>query len=164
MIKITGPLLAIIAMCSIVATRSESDEIGCQRKTVAVVASPNSDRENLVAVMHEDWCSNGGFVTVATNTIQILPLSVANSLYFSERKVKSPWQDSSNVLILEAAGGGVDYIPQLKWKAYNSLQISIPNLSNVMTHVKKYQEVDIAIKYEPDDPDARFHWNNRNKK
>jgi len=71
---------------------------------------------------------------------------------------RSEKPEAENDVLVVDYYGHPENRPSLRWLSPGKLQITIPNISSVGLQRSSFQGVDIAIKYEPDDPLARERW------
>lgn len=131
----------IIPATLIHASGKESISSACHREIISKVESPD---HNWVALLREDICSDGAFTTVVTNTVQLL------------RNGEAPRQEG-DVFGLDS-GGHPEERPIIEWLAPRLLQILIPNKSLIGLNRSKRDEINIIVKFNPDDPEERKQW------
>jgi hypothetical protein len=126
--------------------------IQCERGTISVVVSPDDAR---VALVREGVCSDGGFVTISTDTVQLVRRDLIDTI----KLAPSPDEPvhENDILVVDDYGHPENR-PLTQWLSPRKLQITIPNISGVGLQKSTYDGVDIVIKYEPDDPAAREKW------
>jgi hypothetical protein len=113
----------------------------CHGDTISMLVSPDN---KWAALVQEDICSDGAFITVLLYRVQVV------------RRGGKPTRDN-DVLTFDAHGNSKDR-PQLSWLSANRLQVTTPNKSLVGLKKERYEAVDVIIKYEPDDPAERERW------
>jgi hypothetical protein len=116
-------------------------EAGCERRTIAVTLSPD---EKWQALTQQNICSDGAFVTVLFDTVQLI------------RRGDEP-DRAIDVLSIEA-GGRPDDKPLARWLSGTELQITIPNKSYFEIKKSDYEGIRIAIEFHPNDPAERKRW------
>ena len=127
-------------------------EVECERETIAAVVSP----DNIwVALVQEGVCSDGGLVTVSTNTVRLARRDSTDTIQLA-RRPEMP-EHANDILVVDDYGHAENR-PLTQWLSPRKLQITIPNLSGVGLQLSSYQGVEIIVKYEPDDPSAREKW------
>ncbi len=78
-----------------------------------------------------------------------------NEVSLASRPEKA--EAGNDVLVVDYYGHAENR-PVLHWLSPRKLQITIPNISSIGLQRSSFQGVDIAVKYEPDDPPARERW------
>jgi hypothetical protein len=126
--------------------------VECDRETISVVVSPDNA---WVALVREGTCSDGGFVTIATDTVQLVRRDSIDTIKLAHYPDEP--EHENDVLVIEDHGHPANR-PLTQWLSPQKLQVTIPNISGVGLQKKSYDGVDIVIKYEPDDPAAREKW------
>ena len=126
-------------------------DLPCERETVAVSISPDDSWTALVA---EGTCSSG-LVTVSTDTVRLVRRDSMDGISLTSRSEKAEFEN--DVLVVDYYGRP-ESRPLLNWLSPRKLQLVIPNISSVGLQKSSYGDVDIVIKYEPDDPSAREKW------
>jgi hypothetical protein len=116
-------------------------KIGCDRMTVSMLLSPDNE---WAAFVHQDICSDGFFVTVISNVVQIARRGEVSA-------------KENDVLALDTAGNPEDR-PLTQWLSAEKLQITIPNKSLIGLRKEKFQNIQVVIKFIPDDPPERQRW------
>ena len=133
---------ALILASLVTAIRADiafaQERAGCNRQTVAMVMSPD---DTWAALVQEDICSDGAFVTVATDVVQLVP-----------RGAKP--RDEDNIFAIDEHGRPENR-PLLRWLSPRKLQISVPNKSLIALQKSSHEDIDIVIKFDPDDPIER---------
>jgi hypothetical protein len=127
-------------------------EFECERGTISVLVSPD---DAWVALVQEGVCSDGGFVTISTDTVRLVRRDLVDTIQLALRSEKPGHE--KDVLVVDHYGHWENR-PLIQWLSARKLQITIPNLSGVGLQKSIYQGIDVAIKYEPDDPAAREKW------
>ncbi len=126
------------------------EETKCDRQVIAMLLS---DDNTWVALMHEDVCSDGHFVTTLTDTVQLSRRDSVESIQLA------PYQDKvkheNDVLTIDASPGGR---PTMLWPSNGRLQITVPNRSLVGLHKGSYSGIEVVLKFQPDDPSDREKW------
>ena len=152
------PAFSFAGACSLLATglvlsisTAVAEDLPCERQTVAVSVSPG---DSWVASVEEGMCVSGP-VTVSTNTVRLMRRSSTNQISLASRPEKP--EQENDVLVVDHYGHDENR-PSLRWLSSGKLQITIPNISAVGMQKTTYQEVDVVIKYEPDDSAAREKW------
>jgi hypothetical protein len=97
-------------------------------------------------------CSDGGFLTVSTDTVQLARHEVTDVVHLAPRP-DEPEHDN-DILVVDYYGHPENR-PLIQWLSSRELQITIPNLSGVGLRKSSYKGVDIVLKYQPDDQSAR---------
>jgi hypothetical protein len=127
-------------------------DLECERETISMSVSPDN---TWVALVQEGWCSDGGFVTISTDTVRLARRDSIDQIQLAPRDEK-PLHEN-DVLVVDYYGHAENR-PLIQWLSPQRLQITVPNLSGGGLQKSRYQGVDIVIKYEPDDPAAREKW------
>lgn len=134
--------LAILFTVSLTIAHSASAVAGtlpepdCERKIISKLLSPD---DTWTAVVEEDLCSHGpAFTTVILDRVRLV-----------RRGEKA--KDDSEVLVTEE-GGRWENRPQTEWLSPRNLQITLPN--KIFLNLKKpnYNDIEISIKFNPNDP------------
>jgi len=107
----------------------------CDSDTVADSASPNG---SWIAVVQEDTCTDGAFVTNISDVVHLL------------KGREKPTKENSVFSLDEH--GHPENRPLLDWLSSGELLITIPNKSLVGLQRDKYRDVMILIKYNPPIP------------
>jgi hypothetical protein len=127
-------------------------ELECERETISALVSPDNA---WVALVQEGVCSDGGLVTISTDTVQLARRDSTDAIQLAPRSEKA--EHENDILVVDYYGHPENR-PLTQWLSPRKLQITIPDISGVGLHKSSYQGVDIVIKYEPDDPAAREKW------
>jgi hypothetical protein len=94
-------------------------------------------------------------MTVSTDTVRLVRWDSTSQISLAPRPEKP--EQENDILVVDHYGRD-ENLPNLRWLSPGKLQIAIPNISAVGMQKTKYQQVDIVIAYEPDDPAARERW------
>jgi hypothetical protein len=129
-------------------------ELECERQTISALVSPDNA---WIALVQEGVCSDGGLVTISTDTVQLERRDLADTIYLAPRPDKA--EHENDILVVDYYGHAENR-PVTQWLSPSELQITIPNISGVGLHKSSYQGVDIILRYEPNDPAAREKWQN----
>jgi hypothetical protein len=127
-------------------------ELECERGTISMLVSPD---DAWVALVQEGVCSDGGFVTISTDTVRLVRRDLVDTIQLALHSEKP--EHENDVLVVDDYGHPENR-PLIQWLSTRKLQITIPNISGVGLQKSSYQGIDVAIKYEPDDPAAREKW------
>jgi hypothetical protein len=127
-------------------------EVECERGTISMSVSPD---DAWVALVQEGFCSDGGFVTVSIDTVRLVRRDLVDTIQLALHPEKSQYEN--DVLVVDYYGHWENR-PLVQWLSAQRLQITIPNISGVGLQKSSYQGIDVAIKYEPDDPAVREKW------
>jgi hypothetical protein len=125
---------------------------GCQRETISVLMSPD---DTWVALVQEDTCSDGYFVTTVTDTVQLARRDTTDTVQLT-RHADVP-KHENDVFALDEHGRPENR-PLARWLSPQELQVMIPNKSLIGLQKNSYESIEIVIKYEPDDPAERERW------
>jgi hypothetical protein len=106
---------------------------GCERETVSALSSPDDD---WVALVQEDICSDGAFVTTVTDTIQLARQDLTPPVQLSWH-AEEP-KHENDVFALDEHGRPENR-PITQWLSPRKLQIAIPNLSLIGLKKPSYQ-------------------------
>ena len=82
-------------------------------------------------------------------------LRVAKKAAEASRSEKAEFEN--DVLVVDDYGR-LKFRPLLQWLSPRKLQLVIPNISAIGLQKSSYRDVEIVIRYEPDDPAAREKW------
>jgi hypothetical protein len=144
-------LLLVGVSCMILADTAVGQvRAGCDRLTVAVQLSPDDE---WAALVQESVCTDGAFVTVMTDVVQLVRHSQLG------KEIRLAWQhDQANhegdVFGLDIHGHREDR-PRLRWLSSTKLQITVPNKSLIGLQKASYEGIEIVVKFDPDDPAER---------
>jgi hypothetical protein len=133
-------VISLVAAIPILSHGGFADEKSeCERKTISMLMSPD---DSWIVLVHEDTCSGGDFATTGiTDTVQLL----------------RPGEESkhqNDIFAVEEHGNPLNR-PMTRWLGPQKLQITIPNRSLIGLKKRRYEDVEIVIKYDPDDPAER---------
>jgi hypothetical protein len=103
-----------------------------------MLSTLKSPDERWDAVVQEEVCSDGAFVTTVAGVIQLVPHG---------QKLR-PEDDVF-------AAGYESQEPRPRWTSPSNLEITVPNLSAIGVQKQSHEGVAISIKFEPDAPVAR---------
>jgi hypothetical protein len=103
-----------------------------------------SPDDEWIAFVQQDVCADGYFTTVVTCTVQIVPEGGTPS--------------RENDVFTVDSGGRWQNRPVTQWLSPRALQITAPNKSLVGLSKSGFEEVEVVIKFEPDDPVERRNW------
>jgi hypothetical protein len=112
----------------------------CQRETISRAISQDSF---WIAYVYEDIRSDGYFTTVVADTVHLV------------RAHKH--QLEGDVFTIDT-GGDPTNRPILKWLSSRLLQIEVPNKSLIGLHKRRFDDVIIRVKFNPNDPAQRKRW------
>ncbi len=142
----TATLMRTTRYCSILTAmllmqaQAQLGSLGCQREMIAMGVSPPDDK--WVAIVQEEVCTGIGIAsTGVTDVVQLLL-----------RESKS--ENGEDVFAIEEHGDPTNR-PNIKWLSPTKLQITVPNTALIGLDKKSHAGIEIAIKYEPDDPAER---------
>jgi len=144
-------LVAAVAM-ALTETALAQEQAGCERETISVLVSPDNA---WVALVQEDLCNDGGFVTTITDTIQLARRELTETVQLT-RRAEEPKHENDVFAVDEH--GRPENRPRTRWLSPQKLEITVPNLSLVGLKRSSYEGVEVVVKYEPDDPAARERW------
>jgi hypothetical protein len=108
-----------------------------------------------VALVQEYTCTDGYFVTTVTDTVQLTRRDATDAIQLGRHADES--KHENDVLTLDEHGHPENR-PLTRWLSAHKLQITVPNKSLIGLQKNYYQEIEIVIKYEPDDPAGREQW------
>ena len=114
------------------------DVPGCSRDEIGMMWSPDN---SWLALMQEEVCSDGGYVTTIIDYVQLV------------RRGVKPTRENDVFAIEEH--GDAKLRPVLQWLSSTKLQITVPNISTVDFQKSNYRGLDIVVKFDPDDPAVR---------
>jgi hypothetical protein len=133
-------VISLIAAISILSHGGFADEKSeCERKTISMLMSPDDYR---IVFVHEETCSGEGFATTGiTDIVQLV----------------QPGKESNHQNDIFAVEEHVNPLnrPMTQWLGPQKLQITVPNRSLIGLKKRRYEDVEIVIKYDPDDPAER---------
>ena len=129
-----------------------SAQAECERETIAALPSPDG---KWIALVREGWCSDGGFVTVSTDSVRLVPHAAAETVT-PALSADEPTHEGDVLVVGDY--GRPENRPAPKWLSLRELQITIPNISDVGLRKDGYRDVHISVRHEPDDPAARAAW------
>jgi hypothetical protein len=118
-------------------------ELDCERETISALVSPDNA---WVALVQEGVCSDGGFVTISTDTVQLARRDLTDTIQLAPRAEKP---EHENDIFVVDHYGHAENRPLTQWLSPRKLRITIPNISGVGLQKSSYQGVDIIVKYEP---------------
>lgn len=127
------------------------DVLSCERETIAKSVSPD---QAWVALVQEGMCTSGQ-VAVSTDTVRLERFSKTKEIPLGSRFEKAEYEN--DVLVVDYYGRS-EARPIVNWLSPRKLQVTIPNISGVGLQKSNYQDVEIIIKYDHDDPVAREKW------
>jgi hypothetical protein len=114
------------------------DVAGCSRNTIEMLVSPD---DIWAAFVQEEVCSDGAFVTTVVNYVQV------------ERRGVEPTRENDVFAIVDH--GALDDRPILQWLTTRELRIMVPNNALIGLQKGSYQEINVVVRFEPDDPADR---------
>src|SRR5262245_46170585 len=101
----------------------------CERDTLDTVVSPD---ESWRAVLVEEACSDGAFVTTVTYTVQLV------------RRDAVPRRED-DIFAIDAAGQPQNSV-STSWTSPHELHITIPNKSAIGLRKDSHEDIDIVVK------------------
>ena len=110
----------------------------CEKTIIAELPSPDG---MMSAGVLEYVCRDGGFVTVVSGRVVIVP---------SGKEANK----ESEVLVVDT-GGRQENIPRIVWASSTLLNITVPVNSLIGLQKDLYSGIRVNVKFEPDDPAAR---------
>jgi hypothetical protein len=125
---------------------------GCQRETISALMSPD---DTWVALVQEDICSDGYFVTTVTDTVQLSLRDAIDAIQLTWHPDKP--KHENDIFALDEHGHPENR-PLTRWLSPQKLQITVPNKSLIGLQKGTYEGIEIVIKFEPDDPAERERW------
>jgi len=128
------------------------DKRSCQGETISALKSPD---DQWLALVQEDVCSDGYFVTTVTDTVQLVHSDATDAVQFSQHP-GTP-NHENDVFALDEHGNPVNR-PLTRWLSPATLQITVPNKSLIGLQKGSYEGIDIVVRFEPDDPAERQRW------
>src|SRR5260221_10021417 len=136
-------LRAIIFLVVIVSALAHAeiatDTTKCERKTISMLMSPD---DSWIVFVHEDTCSSESFATTGiTDTVQLV-------------RPRKESNHENDVFAIEEHGDPLNR-PVTQWLTPRKLQITVPNRALIGLKKRRYEDVEIIIKYHPDDPAER---------
>ena len=147
-------LFFIVSAAVLAGAALAQGEAGCQRQTISMLMSPD---DAWVALVHEDICSDGYFVTTVTDTVQLVRRDTTDAVVLAWH-ADEPKHDN-DVFALDEHGHPENR-PLTRWLSSQKLQITIPNKSTIGLQKSGYEGIEIVLNYEPDDPTEREQWLN----
>jgi hypothetical protein len=125
---------------------------GCQREAISVLMSPD---DAWVALVQEDICSDGYFVTTVTDTVQLSPRGATDAVQLTSHSDKP--KHENDIFALDEHGHP-EMRPLTRWLSPQQLQITVPNKSLIGLQKSSYEGIEVVVKFEPDDPAERERW------
>lgn len=144
-----GILFAVTVATMLTGTALAQKGAGCERETISMSVSPG---DAWVALVQQQICSDGHFVTTFTDIVQIVRRDLTDVIKLGPR-INDPVQEN-DVFAVDVGTRSEDR-PRLRWLSPEKLQITIPNFSAVGLRKVSYRGLEIVSKFEPDDPSAR---------
>jgi hypothetical protein len=136
--RVTRYVSVLVTILSMPA-QAQLGSLGCQREMIAMGVSPD---DKWVAVVQEEVCSGLGIAsTGVTDVVQLVP---------RDRKP----ENGDDIFAINENGDPTQR-PNIRWLSPTKLQITVPNTALIGLDKKSYAGIEIAIKYEPDDPAER---------
>lgn len=133
------PFICLFALSTgLVGISLATEKAGCNRMIVSTVMSPDNA---WVALVQEEVCADGAFTTAVTNTVQIA----------RRGEEAMPQQD---VFAIDNHGH-YENRPRIRWLSSSTVQITVPNKSLIGLHKMNIHDIDIVVKFDPDDPIER---------
>jgi hypothetical protein len=145
----SGNLIVFFVATTLTGTALAQKGAGCERETVSTSVSPG---DAWVALVQEEICSDGHFVTTFIDKVQMVRRDLTDTIKLGPRTT-DPVQEN-DVLAVDVGPRPEDR-PRLQWLSPEKLQITLPSFSVVGSKKVSYQGLDIIAKFEPDDPLAR---------
>jgi hypothetical protein len=140
-INIHGSWLIIftIATSALAFSGSANGELRCDRKTISMLMSPD---DSWIAFVQEDTCSGESFATTGiTDIVQLArPGQKATA--------------TDDVFAVVEHGNPLNR-PLTQWLTPRKLQITVPNKSLIGLKKSQHEDIEIVVKYQPDDPAER---------
>lgn len=128
------------------------ENLECERETISMLVSPDNA---WVALVQEGVCSDGGSVTISTDTVRLARRDSIEKIQLTSRHEKPEYEN--DILVVDYYGHPENR-PLIQWLSPQKLQITIPNISGVELRKGSYQGIEIVVKYELDDAAAREKW------
>ena len=100
-----------------------------------------SPDDSWVAFVQEEVRGDGGYVTTVDDIVRLV------------RRGVRPTREN-DIFAIEMHGHA-EYRPVLRWLSSKKSQITVPNTSIVNFHKRNYQGIEIAVRFDPDDPAGR---------
>jgi hypothetical protein len=95
-------------------------------------------------LIRQEVCADGVFITTVSDVVQIV------------RPGNQPTQANS---VLTADDEGGDQVRlHLQWTSSTTLEITVPNRSLIGLRKDSFEDINIPVKYDPDDPADRAHF------
>ena len=143
--------VAVVAAVLMSAAWADAKAV-CSRTTISITVSPD---DSWVALVQRDICSDGFFVTTVVNTVQLARYAAIRTIDRLPHP-ELPRIAENDVFAVE--GPTFQQRPLIRWVSDKTLQITVPNLSLIGLKKDSYEGVEILIKFDPDNPDARERW------
>lgn len=118
----------------------------CNRKMISTSVSADRVWQALVG---EETCSDGYFVTTNTDVVRLVRNSGAQR---SEGDVFSADHFAAGV------AGRDETRPVTRWLEPRLLEIEVPNKSLIGLSKERFEDVTIRIRFNPDNPEERKRW------
>lgn len=128
------------------------DKPGCERQAISMLISPD---DMWVALVHEDVCSDGAFVTTVTDTVQLARRDAIDAIKLATH-ADVP-KHENDVFAVDVYGYS-QLRPLTRWLSLKKLQVTVPNKSLIGLQKPSYEGIEIVVKFEPDDPAGREQW------
>lgn len=144
--------LFVSALISLSAAGYAQEGGGCLRETISIQASPD---DKWIALVQEDTCSDGHFVTVVNDVVE---LTLRNGLETILLKQHPDAPRHENDIFSTEEHGAPEFRPVTRWLTPTSLEITVPNKSLIGLKKKTYEGIDISVKYVPDNLKEREEW------
>jgi hypothetical protein len=125
---------------------------GCEREAISMLMSPD---DTWIALVYENICSDGAFVTTVTDTVQLARRDTTDTIKLIWH-VEEPKHEKDVFTVDE--GGHPQDRPLTRWLSPQKLQITVPNKSLIGLQKNSYEGIEVVIKFEPDDPTERERW------
>jgi hypothetical protein len=133
-----GTALSLTANPTVAQNVPGKDVAGCSRDLIGIAVSPDDSR---VALVQEEVCSDGAFQTTILDYVQLV------------RRGAEPTRENDIFAVDEH--GVAKYRPLLQWLSPQELQITVPNKSLIDLRKSRYEETEVFVKFNPDNPIER---------
>ncbi len=123
----------------------------CTSRVISTLLSPD---DSWIAVVRETVCSNEGFAMGSTGDAVELIRSGAELPMNIQRGI----EPTNGNIVLGLDRGSWKDRPIVQWLSPNKMQITVPNKSLVGLRKSSFEGIEIAIRFDPDEPAERERW------
>jgi hypothetical protein len=123
----------------------------CTNRVISTLLSPD---DSWIAVVRETFCSNESLAMSSTGDAVELIRSGAE-LPMNIQQGIEPIKSNT---VLGIDRGSWEDRPITRWLSPNKMQITVPNKSLISLRKSNFEGIEIAIRFDPDDPSERERW------